>query len=99
MLAATRANTHSSYQTAWASWHDSCSRGDVDPLSASIEDVLKFLTEAFTAGKSFRDGGVTLSKFSIKLCPRFFKIFSIVWWTLQNRSPTNGAATSVGNRN
>ncbi|KAK4013575.1 hypothetical protein OUZ56_026128 [Daphnia magna] len=41
------------------------------------------------------DGGVALSKFSIRLCPRFFKIFSIVWRTLQNSSPLNAAPPRV----
>jgi hypothetical protein len=41
------------------------------------------------------DGGVALSKFSIRLCPRFFNIFSIVWRTLQNSSPLNAAPPRV----
>ncbi len=37
------------------------------------------------------DGGVALSKFSIRLCPRFSKFFSIVQRTLQKSSPLNTA--------
>jgi hypothetical protein len=47
------------------------------PAFLKIEKILS--NKIAKSGQSDRgDGGVTLSEFSIRLCPRFFMIFSIL---------------------
>ncbi|KZS09564.1 Uncharacterized protein APZ42_026185 [Daphnia magna] len=54
LLAATRKNSDAAYQSSWALWRDWCLRRDADPLSVGIAEILKFLSESFSEGKSYR---------------------------------------------
>ncbi len=67
MLAASRTNTYAAYQPAWTAWRDWCGQRDVDPLLASLGDVLKFLTESFQDGKSYSTINIIRSMLSSTL--------------------------------
>ena len=53
LLAGTRPATHSAYQTSWNFWANWCIRNNANPLSSDINQILKFLSDSFLAGKSF----------------------------------------------
>lgn len=67
LLAATRDNTHAAYQSAWSAWRDWCHRGDNDPLSVGVIEVLKFLTDSFLEGKSYSSINIFRSMLSSTL--------------------------------
>ncbi|XP_063312459.1 integrase/recombinase xerD homolog [Pelobates fuscus] len=46
--------TRRAYGSAWRKWSDWCMGQSMDPISASTEAVLQFLTLLFEAGKAFR---------------------------------------------
>lgn len=67
LLAATRSNSHAAYQSAWSAWRDWCHRGDNDPLSVGIVEILKFLSDSFKDGKSYSSINVFRSMLSSTL--------------------------------
>ena len=67
LLAATRKNSDAAYQSSWALWRDWCLRRDVDPLSVGIAEILKFLSESFSEGKSYSTLNVQRSMLSSTL--------------------------------
>ena len=50
LQSATRASTHKTYQSAWGLWHSWCGKRQVNPISATLNDVLLFLTDRFNNG-------------------------------------------------
>ncbi len=64
LLAASRDNTHATYQSAWTAWRNWCHRGDINPLSTDVTDVLKFLAESFKQGKSYSSLNILRSMIS-----------------------------------
>ena len=49
-----RTSTKATYSSAWRQWSSWCLKWQVDPLSASVKDVLKFLVEQYEMGKQYR---------------------------------------------
>ena len=64
LLAAWRQNTDPAYASVWNRWVIWCSERETNPLSASIENVLEFLTEQFDNGKVNRSSIVYQSALS-----------------------------------
>ena len=50
LLSATRQSTHKTYQSSWGIWCHWCYKRKVNPISASLSDVLLFLTDRFNNG-------------------------------------------------
>ncbi|XP_056409862.1 uncharacterized protein LOC130334535 [Hyla sarda] len=46
--------TRSAYRSAWKVWVRWCSQRDLDPLQASVSDILNFLSASFDSGKAYR---------------------------------------------
>jgi hypothetical protein len=67
VLGAARTNTHATYQSAWVSWSSWCRERTVDPLSASVNDVLTFLSDYFDSGKSYSTVNIARSMLSTTL--------------------------------
>ena len=67
LLAAWRQSTGSAYSSAWSKWVSWCTERETNPLSASIETVLEFLTEQFNNGKAYRSINVYRSALSAVL--------------------------------
>ena len=63
LIAATR-STHKTYDSSWNRWCRWCSRRQIDPLQASLSDILTFLTEAFNKGLAYRSINVLRSAIS-----------------------------------
>jgi hypothetical protein len=85
-LAATKKNSDAAYQSSWALWRDWCLRRDADPLSVGIAEILKFLSENFSEGKSYStkiqrsmlSSILNFAPFGLKKCgqkPFDYKIF------------------------
>ena len=53
MCASWRSNTESSYSSSWRIWERWCLSEGVNPLCATIENVLEFLTDQFHQGKKY----------------------------------------------
>ena len=53
LCASWRSNTESSYSSSWRIWEKWCSSEGVNPLCATIENVLEFLTDQFHQGKKY----------------------------------------------
>ena len=53
---ATRASTHKTYQSAWGLWHSWCAKWKVNSISATLNDVLLFLTDRFRSVIVARSG-------------------------------------------
>ena len=64
ILGAARSNTHSAYQSAWNAWSRWCSTRKADPMSASANDVLTFLSDYFDSGMSYSSVNVARSMLS-----------------------------------
>ena len=64
LIAATRSSTHKTYDSSWNRWCRWCSRRQIDPLQASLSDILTFLTEAFNKGLAYRSINVLRSAIS-----------------------------------
>ena len=64
LQSATRASTHKTYQSAWGLWHSWCAKRKVNPISATLNDVLLFLTDRFNTGAAYRSVNVTHSAIS-----------------------------------
>ena len=54
ILASWREKTNATYNSAWRKWERWCAAHTTDPFSASIANVLEFLTEEFKAGREYR---------------------------------------------
>ena len=64
LLSAWRNQTSGSYESAWSLWHSLCDQQQIDPLFASVHDVVNYLASKFTGGKEFRIFYVTRSAIS-----------------------------------
>ena len=54
LCASWRSNTESSYSSCWRVWEKWCIQKGVNPLCATILNVLEFLTSQFDQGKKYR---------------------------------------------
>ena len=50
LIAAIRPFTYKTYESSWKRWRSWCCARKVNPISASLEDLLTFLTECFDSG-------------------------------------------------
>ena len=64
LQSATRASTHKTYQSAWGVWHSWCAKRQVNSISATLNDVLLFLTDRFNNGAAYRSVNVARSAIS-----------------------------------
>lgn len=64
LLSATRTSTHKTYQSAWGQWNSWCAKRKVNPVSATLNDVLLFLTDRFKCGAAYRSVNVVRSAIS-----------------------------------
>ena len=64
LLSVWRNQTSGSYESDWSLWHSWCDQQQIDPLSASVHDVVNYLASKFTGGKEFRTIYVTRSAIS-----------------------------------
>ena len=64
LIAATRSSTHKTYESSWNRWCRWCSRRQIDPICASLNDILLSLTEAFNEGQAYRSLHVLRSDLS-----------------------------------
>ena len=53
ICASWRRRTEKSYSSAWGLWQGWCSKGYIDPLSASLSDIANFLSSEFENGKQY----------------------------------------------
>ena len=53
ICASWRRGTEKSYSSAWGLWQGWCSKGHIDPLSASLSDIANFLSSEFENGKQY----------------------------------------------
>ena len=65
LLAADRASTSATYQSAWNAWIDWCVRRNQDSLSPSLNVVLDFLCNLADQGKAYRSVNVYRSMLSV----------------------------------
>ena len=49
-----RGNTNTAYNSAWRKWHSWCLRRSINPISASVADIMEFLTDQFDSGLQYR---------------------------------------------
>ena len=49
------------YQSAWGLWHSWCAKRKVNPICATLNDVLLFLTDRFNNGAAYRSVNVARS--------------------------------------
>ena len=54
LLQSWRSNTHSAYNSAWSKWCGWCSGRHINPLSASLGNILEFLADQFDLGLQYR---------------------------------------------
>ena len=64
LLSATRPNAHKTYQSAWGLWSCWCSTRKVNPVSASLNEILLFLSDRFNNGFAYRSVNVARSAIS-----------------------------------
>ena len=55
---------HKTFQSAWGLWHSWCTERKVNPISATLNDVLLFLTDRFNNGTAYRSVNVARSAIS-----------------------------------
>ena len=53
LLQSWRSNTHSAYNSAWSKWCGWCSGRHINPLSASLGNILEFLADQFDLGLQY----------------------------------------------
>ena len=53
LIAATRTSTHKTYESSWKRWRSWCCARKVNPISASLNDLLTFLAECFESGLQY----------------------------------------------
>ena len=54
LLHSWRSNTHAAYNSAWSKWCGWCAGRHINPLSASLGNVLEFLADQFDLGLQYR---------------------------------------------
>ena len=68
LLGAARLITQSAYQSAWNAWNSWCIKRGVHSMSAAVNDVLSFLAEYFSEGRSYSSVNIARSMLSSTLC-------------------------------
>ena len=64
LIAAIRPSTHKTYESNWKRWRSWFCARKVNPISASLKDLLTFLTECFDSGLQYRSINVIRSTLS-----------------------------------
>ncbi len=67
LFSAWRNQTSGSYESAWRLWCSWCRRQEIDPISASVQQVVNFLASLFADGKEYRTINVYRSALSMTL--------------------------------
>ena len=49
-----RDNANDAYNTAWRKWHGWCTERDINPISASVVNIVQFLVDQFDTGLQYR---------------------------------------------
>lgn len=65
LSAAWRKNTSDQYASAWRKWTGWCSPRKINPVSASLNDIINFLASEFLQGKQYRTLNVYRSAISM----------------------------------
>jgi len=66
-MGGTRDTISAAYQSTWSGWNNWCVRGDTDPMSPSLAEVLDFLSSLVGEGKAYRTINVYRSMLSSTL--------------------------------
>ena len=53
MFASWRKRTNKQYESAWSKWLSWCTKRKIDPISTSVNNIIKFLTVQFDKGLSY----------------------------------------------
>ena len=61
LSSATRQSTNKSYDCAWTKWNSWCNRRKVNPISATVKDILTFLSDQFDNNLQYRTVNVLRS--------------------------------------
>ena len=64
LVAATRSSTSKTYESSWKRWCRWCESRKVNPLSASLSDILSFFTDCYKEGLQYRSINVLRSALS-----------------------------------
>ena len=64
LSSATRQSTNKSYDCAWTKWNSWCNRRKVNPISATVKDILTFLSGQFDNNLQYRTVNVLRSAIS-----------------------------------
>ena len=64
LSSATRQSTNKSYDCAWTKWNSLCNRRKVNPISATVKDILTFLSDQFDNNLQYRTVNVLRSAIS-----------------------------------
>ena len=64
LSSATRQSTNKSYDCAWTKWNSWCNRRKVNPISATVKDILTFLSDQFDNNLQYRTVNVLRSAIS-----------------------------------
>ena len=64
LASATRRSTNKTYDCAWTKWHSWCDRRKINPISATIKDILTFLSDQFDCNLQYRTVNVLRSAIS-----------------------------------
>ena len=64
LSSATRQSTNKSYDYAWTKWNSWCNRRKVNPISATVKDILTFLSDQFDSNLQYRTVNVLRSAIS-----------------------------------
>ena len=67
LIAATRSSTHKTYESSLKRWRSWCYTRKIDPVSASLKDILTFLADTFNSGLQYRSINVLRSELSVTL--------------------------------
>ena len=67
LVSAWRNQTSGSYESAWRLWCSWCCRQEIDPISASVQQVVNFLASLFADGKEYHMINVCRSALSMTL--------------------------------
>ena len=59
-----RKGTAKSYESAWKRWVSWCDRRNTNPLSASLADILQFLTDLYKEGKEYSNVSIHTAQLS-----------------------------------
>jgi hypothetical protein len=53
LISATRRSTQKTYESSWKRWCNWCVSGQIDPISASLSNILSFLADCFDDGLQY----------------------------------------------